>query len=171
MSQFKPIQPFFSQLRALVIVPTLQKMAVYVPALDSPAARNLVLGTVAQETGGKYLAEWPTGPGSGLWQMEPATHDDIVATFLPRVPALETLVGAMLSPAFTAHDQLVANLHYSCAIARLFYYRIRQPLPAAGDISGLGRYWKTFYNTAAGGGTVEQFVANFENLIGAPPDV
>jgi hypothetical protein len=171
MTSTPAIQPFFSQLRSRVIVPTLQKMAAIVPALDGSAARNLVLGTAAQETGGKYLAQWPTGPGCGLWQMEPATRDDIVANFLPRFPTLQTLVESMRGIVFDPDDELVGNLHYGCAITRLFYYRIQAKLPAPSDVTALGQYWKTYYNTAAGAGTVDQFVTNFHNIIGAPPDV
>lgn len=166
-----PVTPFFAELRSLVIVPTLQKMAVYVPALDGPAARNLLLGTVAQESGGKFLAQWPSGPGAGLWEIEPATHDDLLKNTLAYMPALQALTGSMLSAAFDAHFQLISNLHYGCAIARLLYYRVRERLPAADDVQGLARYWKTYFNTAAGAGTVDQFVTNFRNLIGEPPDV
>ena len=62
------------------------------------------------------------------------------------------------------------NALWSCAIARLLLYRIKAPLPAATDVRGLGQYWKTYFNTPAGGGTVDEFVTKFTNRIGAPPD-
>ena len=39
---------------------------------------------------------------------------------------------------------------YATAVARLIYWRVPRPLPAASDLDGLAAYWKTHYNTAAG---------------------
>ena len=44
----------------------------------SPAARALLLGTAAQESAmGRYIRQLRGGPALGIFQMEPATHDDI----------------------------------------------------------------------------------------------
>ena len=47
---------------------------------------------------------------------------------------------------------------YATTIARLIYWRVPRPLPAASDLEGLAAYWKAHYNTAAGRGTVEHFL-------------
>lgn len=43
----------------------------------------------------------------------------------------------------------------------------KQPIPDAGDIAEMAKYWKTCYNTAGSGGTAAQFVANWEAHHGA----
>jgi hypothetical protein len=170
MTQTPALHPFFAQLRSFIVIPTLQALDKAQPGIDVPAARNLVLGVAAQESGGKYLAQFPVGPARGLWEIEPATLHDLEKNFLAYHPTLEAVIVSLMMPAESDEEQLVSNLTYSCAIARLLLYRIKAPLPAATDIRGLGQYWKTYFNTPAGGGTVDEFVANFTNLIGAPPD-
>jgi hypothetical protein len=46
------------------------------------AAEELLLGTALQESGLIYRRQLNNGPALGLFQMEPATHDDIWADFL-----------------------------------------------------------------------------------------
>ena len=60
--------------------------------------------------------------------------------------------------ALPRRGQLVWNLFYATAIARLIYLRRPQPLPPVGDLPGLAEYWKAHFNTAAGGGTAEDFI-------------
>lgn len=158
--------PIFSQLRSLVIIPTLQHLG-----LDSPAARNLVLGTAAQESGGAYLAQWPSGPARSFWQIEPATAVDLEDNFVPSHKVLGDKLRQLSSGLWPIDIELAVNLPYACATCRLLYYRIPAALPAATDLAGLGAYWKRYYNTPLGAGTAEEWVASFARCIGAPPDV
>jgi len=158
--------PIFAELRSLVIVPVLGQLG-----LDSPAARNLVLGTAAQESGGAFLAQYPAGPALGFWQIEPATHQDLLDRFLPARPDLATSLALLRAGEPAAEQQLATNLAYAAAICRLLYYRIPDPLPAAADLAALGAYWKRWYNTDAGSGTAAEWTASFNRLIGDPPDV
>ena len=47
---------------------------------------------------------------------------------------------------------------YSGLAARLFLSNINQEIPLASDISGQAQYWKTYYNTKTGAGTVQKFI-------------
>jgi hypothetical protein len=156
---------FFLQLRELVVIPTLTHLG-----LDSPAARNLVLGTAAQESGGSYLAQLG-GPALGFWQIEPATHGDLLINFVAHRPELDSKLEALMTAAADGLAlEMAWNLRYGCAVCRLLYYRIPAPLPEAADLAGLGAYWKQFYNTPLGAGTADEWVTSFRNLIGEPPD-
>ncbi|HQO65941.1 MAG TPA: two-component regulator propeller domain-containing protein, partial [Spirochaetales bacterium] len=74
-------------LRDLIIRPTLVDMGHY-----SPEAEALLLGIAAQEArGGRYLAQL-RGPARGIYQMEPATHDDLWRHFLPSRRPLKALL-------------------------------------------------------------------------------
>ena len=97
------------------------------------------------------------GPALGIFQIEPATHADVWANYLAY---RENLAGRVASLASEQPrlDQLVWNLAYATAIARLIYYRRPEPLPAADDLAGLARYWKAHFNTALGAGSVEDFL-------------
>ncbi|MEY8241449.1 MAG: hypothetical protein RPT25_13980, partial [Cycloclasticus sp.] len=62
-------------------------------------------------------------------------------------------------------EQLIVNLSYATAIARVIYYRVPKALPPGNDIRALAKYWKTHYNTSLGRGTADEFVQNFPNEI------
>ena len=61
---------------------------------------------------------------------------------------------------------MIGNLYYAAAMARVHYLRRPEALPPAGDVEALGQYWKNFYNTFLGKGTVEEFVENYHRHVG-----
>lgn len=147
------------QLRDYVIRPTLDQFNFW-----SPNAEKLLLGTCAQESAmGTYIHQI-TGPACGIFQMEPATHDDIVTNFLPANPQIKKQIldkwGSIDS------RNLIINLAYAALFCRILYWRVHTALPDATDIRGLANYWKQYYNTPKGKGTPEQFIANYNKYVG-----
>ena len=66
------------QFRNLIIEPTLEAIG-----MNSTSAVELLLGTMATESwAGTYIKQIKNGPALGVYQMEPATHDDIVINYL-----------------------------------------------------------------------------------------
>ena len=129
--------------------------------MDSPSAQNLLLGTMAQESlMGRYIVQ-VKGPALGVYQMEPATHDDIWKNYLAFRPELAEKVKQLLIPGIPVVQQLVFNLWYATAMARIHYWRIPYPLPDADDIEALGEYWDTHYNRNPLKGTVSEFVTHY----------
>lgn len=141
--------------------------------LWSPAAENLLLGTAAAESGLVHLRQVGGGPALGLWQMEPATHDDLWVSVLHYSPVLRERVECVLAPWLPRHEQLVWNHGYACVMTRLQYRRFREPLPDARDVEGLGAYWLRYYNRG-GKGTIEHWVRSYGRLVTPalddPPD-
>ncbi|WP_291329036.1 hypothetical protein [Desulfovibrio sp. UCD-KL4C] len=132
--------------------------------LYSPEAEELLILTVAQESqGGTYLRQLGNGPALGIFQMEPATHDDIWENFLGY---RESLGERILDVAgmFNGPDskELEYNFRYAILMARMQYYRRREPLPAVNDVKGRAVYWKIYYNTPSGAGTVSEAISNYE---------
>lgn len=143
------------QLRAEVIRPVLEHLG-----LGGDAAEELLLGTAIQESRcGTYLRQLGGGPALGVFQMEPATHDDIWDNYLRYQLQLAGKVGALLAPWPDRAPQLVGNLAYATAMARVHYRRVPAALPAAGDLLAQARYWKRWYNTPLGAGTPEEYIA------------
>jgi len=138
-----------SQLKALVVAPTLQQLAFIIPALGSPWAINQVTGTALVESGCVYLKQLGGGPALGLFQMEPATHDDCWANFLTFNSALRARVQNIAGQASPTAALLVTNLAYACAMARIKYWRSPLRAPAADDAAGCATYHASVYN--AGG--------------------
>lgn len=149
-----------------VVVPTLNYLQKY-----SLAARNLLLGTCAQETEmGTYLRQINNGPGLGPYSMQDATQRDIVNRFLllPVNKALKLKVDGLVSNAYLYGDrnqELMVNMAYATALARIRYMYTDEPLPDANDIQGLANYWKQHYNTPDGSGTIEQFMERYKTYV------
>lgn len=148
------------QLRIHIIRPVLQRIGYW-----SESAENLLLRTAAQETNlGRYWRQ-TNGPALGMYQLEPDTHTDLWHNYLRYKEDLSKIVQAFLSPNFTPEEQLVFNLGYATAIARTIYLRVPEPLPDAGDISGMANYYKRVWNTSRGKATPEQFIQNYQRYV------
>ena len=153
-----------TQLKNEIVRPTLDYLG-----LGGDAAVNLLTGTALAESDATYLRQIGGGPALGLWQMEPATHDDCWANFL-RFPAqsrLATKLQGMLAPDLPRSAQMITNLRYACAMARIRFYRVRDALPAATDAAGLSAYHKAHYNTTQGAADPVANVTFFAEAIAA----
>jgi hypothetical protein len=148
-------------LRNLIVEPVLKEYDYY-----SAAAMNLVLGTAAQETLCGYYLKQTKGPGLGIYSMEPRTHDDVWTIVILDRPFLKHKI----EQEFYKFEEmqsanLVGNLWYATLMCRLQYIRFKEPLPDHSDIEGLAEYWKKYYNTVKGKGTVEDFVRNYSRYV------
>ena len=143
------------QFRTEIIKPALKYLGHY-----SEAAEELLLGTALVESGLVYLRQLGGGPALGVYQMEPAAHEDIWDNYLEQSNKLHLgrdVIG-MVGEEFTKLESLVSNLAYATAMTRIHYLRVPEPLPAVGDLEGQARYWKQYYNTHLGKGTVAKYV-------------
>lgn len=153
-------------LRTLIIRPALQHIGLW-----SQAAENLLVGTwfVESSIGGRTHLKQVGGPAFGGFQIEPPTHQDTYQNFLryPKQNALRDAVLSLVPPSGFDADgnvldtQLIGNLLYAAAIARIKYYRAPAALPSAGDLPALARYYKDHYNTAAGKATPMKFIDTY----------
>lgn len=137
------------QLRQYVIRPVLQRLSLP----NTETAEELLVLTACIESRCGYYLHQIKGPALGIYQMEPATHDDIHANFLRYKPELKKSVGDLC--ASINSKEMIHNLAYATAMARVHYYRAKQLLPGAQDIKGLAQYWKDHYNTMLGRGNVD----------------
>lgn len=143
------------QFRELIIRPVLKSMDKW-----SESAENLLLGTALQESGLRYLKQLGGGPALGVFQMEPATHDDIWKNYITGRDDLGMSVMATIG-GIKDVSRLIHDLAYATAMARVHYLRVSEPLPEAHNIMDMAEYWKEYYNTPRGAGTPEDYVANF----------
>jgi len=147
------------QFRQYVIQDTLKPIGLW-----SPEAEELLIGTAAHESQlGNFIAQ-VNGPALGVFQMEPATHDDIQANFLKY--RRDLFDKAYPEGYERRSSDMITDLQYACVMARLRYYRVKEALPAADDLEGQARYWKQYYNTPLGAGTVEQYINDYHRFVG-----
>jgi len=113
---------------------------------------------------GRYLHQI-NGPALGIYQCEPTTLEDIWENYLVYRGGLTGGVMKMMAAHYSRTEQLAWNLKYATAICRIHYLRVPDPLPDPDDVEGLGWYWKEFYNTHLGKGSVGEFVNSYTEMV------
>jgi hypothetical protein len=126
------------------------------------AATETHLGKTFRQTG--YSMESKGGAFSP-WGIELKTHDDIWNIVLPRHPHICEHIKEILGCCVSCQDALIGNLYYACAIARLQYWRFPEPLPAADDLESQGKYYKHYFNSSKGKGSVAKYVADYKRFV------
>lgn len=137
----------------------------------SEAAVELLMLTAATESNlGEYMRQIK-GPARGVFQMEPATAHDLFVHWLVYQPeSLLIKVQGFDSRHGNYELDWHGNIPMQIVWSRIFYRRIKEPLPdifylpadEAGrppaitnqSILNLAGYWKKYYNTRLGKGTV-----------------
>lgn len=148
------------ELRSEVIKPVCDFLG-----LGGENVEELLLCTAMQESHcGAHLRQ-VGGPALGIWQTEPATHDDIWKNFLAFRADLSGKVSTFLFTALPKPTQLIGNIYYACAMARLQYYRSPDQLPAVGDIQGYASVYLQVYNTSLGKATRDEFIRNAQTVL------
>lgn len=167
-------------LKKYIIIPVLKDLGLF-----SQAAVNLLLGTAAQESClGLYLHQIQ-GEALGIYQIEPATYHDLFENYFirhmetayslsageykeflrRRIKLRNDLTKFELSTKEDFEYNLIGNLYYSTAIARIIYYRVPEALPAADNIQDLAKYYKKYYNTESGKASISSFVRNYKKYV------
>jgi hypothetical protein len=161
-----------TQFRELVIKPVLKAMSMW-----TQNAEDLLVGTCAQESkGGEYLIQkidknTPIETlnqrigAVGIYQMEPRTHDDIWKNYLPSQPKITNdMMQVCCFSRKPTSDMLIYNLYYATAMARIFYHRLQEVIPATLDLQAT--YYKSHYNTSVGGATENEYISNYNLFCG-----
>lgn len=131
---------------------------------------QMVLGTGLVESQYVHLDQTTPGPGPayGPWQMEKPTHDDLWANFISYQPsalrdALLEIAGAKYGP--PPITVLHWNLMYGACMCAIHYRRAPGKHPEAGDFAAMAAYWKQWYNTPLGKGTVAKALPFFKQAV------
>ena len=149
-----------AQLRDLID----ETLLVMLPSMHSIEARELLMMTAAQESHcGKYLQQVGCGVALGIFQMEPATYDDLFDNYLRYHQELLRV----LYENFRVHEenfkiQLKGNIPYQIVLARLQFRRFPEKLPSAEDTNAMACYYKKYWNTIKGKATIAEVLFNYD---------
>lgn len=133
--------------------------------LWSIESEQLILGTACQESKcGLYLKQLGNGPALGIYQMEPATHDDLFENFLKYKPNLREKVWLYVDKKRQMASEMLGNLYYATAMCRVHYLRVPELIPSG--LREQAKYWKKYYNTELGAGTVDEYIKSWEQFVG-----
>ena len=136
-----------------LISDVLQRVGLY-----SPEAVSLLLGTAAVESGlGHRLYQLAGGPARGIYQMEPATEESLWRDFLAYRAPLRIKIHQVTGRSGPG-PWLAWDLAYQTIMVRVKYLSIPEPLPGVDDIEGQARYWKLYYNTRKGKGSIQDYI-------------
>ena len=129
---------------------------------SADAAVALLLETAAAETQlGTYADPTPNGAGRGCCQIDPIGLVDIQANSTEHFPRVLGSFGYDLSA--VTIDDVQDDPKLAFILCRLHYMRVPEPIPATR--TARAEYWKRHYNTAAGKGTVEHYLASAARLL------
>lgn len=147
------------QLLKYIIRPVLKDIDLW-----SVEAEQLLLGTACKESEcGRWLKQLGNGPAVGIYQMEPATHDDIWRNYLPG-RAIKYKISDFAFNAGLDADEMLGNLFYATAMCRVHYLRVPEAIPIG--LRKQAEYWKKYYNTETGLGTIDEYVKAWVNFVG-----
>ena len=123
---------------------------------------NLLVGTACQESlCGEYCKQIK-GPACSIFQIEPNTAKDIINNYILKRVNLFTSYSRLYNKNLTLEQNLCYNMMFSVFMARVFYLRFAEKIPDT--LEGQAQYWKKYYNTSKGKGTVEQYIKNYRRF-------
>jgi len=134
------------QLKERVIEPTLKQLGLY----SSDAVELLLMIAAHESVKGEYIAQI-TGPARGIYQMEGATHNDIIKWLKANKPVIYAQISLLVTEVST--DMMMYDLRYATAMARVFFLRFPEALPSGSDVDAMAAYAKRRWNTSAGKAT------------------
>ena len=126
--------------------------------LDSEDARQMLYATGKAESGYKVLEQYGGGPALGFFQMEPNTALDIWNNYVMYRPQYRDKLYSLGFDETKIDFCLISNIAIQAALCRLHYRRVPSALPKASDLESQAKYWKKYYNTVKGKGTVKHFI-------------
>lgn len=152
-----------AQFRELIVKSSLNDLMMY-----SEDAEELLIFTCAVESlGGTYIRQI-NGPALGIYQMEPATYNDIWQNFIKVNGRFSLMLLSNFNVAFMPEEQrLIYDLRFATAMARLHYYRIKEKLPNRNDINAIWKYYKKYYNTPSGKAEKDYSIQKYQAFVGS----
>jgi len=149
------------QLKELIIKPTLLDLIMF-----SDDAMELLVFTCAVESwGGTYLKQIQ-GPALGIYQMEPATYNDIWQNYINNKKDLSLIMATNFDCGrIPDEDRLIYDLRFATAMCRIHYLRALEPLPNKADVQSLWNYYKNHYNTLEGAAVHDESIHKYLSFV------
>ena len=126
--------------------------------LDSEDARDLIYKTGKAESGYRTLQQYGGGPALGFFQMEPNTAIDIWDNYVMYRPKYRDKLFSLGFDDGTLEFCLLSNIGLQAAFCRLHYRRVPSALPKKDHLEAQAKYWKKYYNSHLGKGTITHFM-------------
>ena len=148
------------QFRDHIVRPTLDYLQ-----LGGLAAERLLIGTALAESGLHWIHQ-VNGPAGGPYQSEPPTTIGNLTWLSMSKPDISARIRSLFMRwPLDVQTEIHGNLYLATAMCRIHYLRVEERLPSADDLGGMAAYWKKYYNTSRGKGTVHEFIRKAEPVL------
>jgi len=134
------------------------KLALQHIDLDSEDARSLIYRTGKAESGYRTLQQYGGGPALGFFQVEPNTAIDIWDNYVMFRPKYRDKLYTLGFDDGTLEFCLLSNIGLQVVFCRLHYRRVPSALPSKDNLEAQAKYWKKYYNSHLGKGTIHHFM-------------
>jgi len=139
-----------------IISEVLSMLENYTGIQKTKEAVNLVYETGMAESGYRALVQKGGGPAVSFFQIEPATGRDIFNNYVEyRQTLVEALIQFGLDP-MNLDFCIKTNIAIAICMCRFHYRRVPSAIPKTKE--GRAKYWKKYYNTELGKGSVEHYL-------------
>jgi hypothetical protein len=135
------------------------------------AVYQILFTAAAESDCGKYIRQ-VKGPAMGIFQIEPNSEKLVWKWAIKESEDFfEALVNSSTGSIFS-EDDLVGNIKYQIILARAYYYSWPNALPIISDpidkesIKRMAEYWKKYWNTEEGKGTVKGAIKKYKKFVG-----
>jgi hypothetical protein len=121
--------------RHAIIRPVLLHLEEHAGISHTPAAEDLLMITAALESSlGSFLP---------VYGMTDAMIGELDDSFITPSPRFKPAVAGLLASTIPLRLQCMWNLYAATATARLWYYRVKSPLPDGDNLRDLLQYYET----------------------------
>jgi hypothetical protein len=149
------------QFKEFIITPALSMLQKY-----SDDAVELLLFTCAAESNGGTYVHQVGGPALGIYQMEPATHQDIWVNYIYGSGSLSSIINLNFNVNGKIDaGRMIYDLQYATIMARLHYSRFPEPLPDRNDVNAIFDYYKKYFNTPKGKATKAESIKKYKAFV------
>ncbi len=158
------------------IVPLIREVCMVLTGHANENEVALMLGTAAAESSLVDRVQIGGGPALGYWQMEPATAASLWNHYLRQPKKYKLFLKVMRimvdlprwvgdyfpMPEHVIKTEFRYGDDFAAALARVQYLTFPERIPDT--LEGQAAYWKKYYNTSAGAGTVWHYLSQWEVL-------
>lgn len=132
---------------------------------DSISEVELIMETAAAESmGGKFAVPYRLKGQHGIFQITKTSAEDTLKWLICRKPANYEFIMSFFDNQMSFRDNLEYNVEFSAAVCLAIYKRMA---PRADITTRMKRaaLWKRVYNTSAGAGTTEAYLARCAKVL------
>ena len=132
--------------------------------LRTPNRKQFMVAIGLVESGYNYVAQFPEAYALGYWQVQLGTYRDNILNFLEFKNEFNDGWSIIKKIHQATYQSMTSDCVFACYMGAITVYRAPAALPEYNDIKGMAKYWKTYYNTSQGAGSIEEAFQDMQQV-------